>query len=172
MMVVCNVGIIVDGCLIDLNANSEVVTTSTLSVTRIDVVLLVFGKVVPFRIARSFSEVIPSRSPAASIDNLSSGQWVTRVQAHIELTTVIAMHVESVASSSWSHEPALDFIAKVIVLVGWHFKLSEQCLSVAVMIPVGPINGAGLIVEFRIQSMGTSLRYICFRWSSGRLELA
>jgi hypothetical protein len=60
MMVVCNVGIIVDGCLIDLNANSEVVTTSTLSVTRIDVVLLVFGKVVPFRIASSLSEVIPS----------------------------------------------------------------------------------------------------------------
>lgn len=51
MMMVCNVAVIVDGYLIDLDANTEVVATSTLSVARIDVVLLIFGKIIPFRVS-------------------------------------------------------------------------------------------------------------------------
>jgi hypothetical protein len=51
MMMVCNVAIIFDGYLIDLDANTEVVATSTLSIARIDVVLLVFGKIIPFRVS-------------------------------------------------------------------------------------------------------------------------
>jgi hypothetical protein len=42
MMMVCYVAVIVDGCLVDLNSDSEVISTGTLSMTSIDVVLFSF----------------------------------------------------------------------------------------------------------------------------------
>jgi hypothetical protein len=40
------------------------------------------------------------------------------------------MHMESVASSRWCNEPTLDFVTKVIILVGGYLKLSEQLFGV------------------------------------------
>lgn len=153
MMMVCNVAVIVDGCLVDLNTDSEVVTTSTFSVTSVDVVVLSFGQVVPVRVRRSLSEEIPTISPGTSVNNLCCVKRVTRVQAHIELTRVITIHVESVASSGWRNEPTLYFIAKVVALVGRHLKLSQKCLCMVVVSPVGPVNRTCLIIELSIQTM-------------------
>jgi hypothetical protein len=61
--------------------------------------------------------------------------------------------MESVASSGWSNEPTLDFVAYVVTLVGRNLQLSHQLLSMILMVPIGPINGACLIIEFGIESI-------------------
>jgi hypothetical protein len=79
MMMVSNVAVIVECCLVDLNADSKVIATSPLSVTSVDVVLLSFGEIIPFRLWGAFTEEVSSISPTASVNDLGSGQWVTRV---------------------------------------------------------------------------------------------
>jgi len=79
MMMVCNVAVIVDGCLVDLNTDSEIVTTTTFSLTRVDVVLLSFGQIIPLRVCRSLSEEASTSVVATSINNLRSVKWVTGV---------------------------------------------------------------------------------------------
>ena len=79
MMMVCNVAVIVDGCLVDLNTYSEIIATTTFSLTRVDVVLLSFGEIIPFRVSRSLPEVASTGIVATSVNDLSCGKWVTRV---------------------------------------------------------------------------------------------
>jgi hypothetical protein len=45
---VSNVAVIVYGYLVDLNTYSKIITTTTFSLTRIDVVMLSLGEIVPF----------------------------------------------------------------------------------------------------------------------------
>lgn len=82
------------------------------------------------------------------------------------------MHMESVASSRWCNEPTLDFVTKVIILVGGYLKLSEQLFGVVWVRPRGPVNRACLIVELSTQSVRATLRHICDWRRSSKLDLA
>lgn len=70
VVMIGNVVIIIDSSLVNLKTNGEVVTPTTVHVTRPKVILFSFGQIVPFRDCCTGSEICPTSSPAISFSDL------------------------------------------------------------------------------------------------------